>query len=147
MQNIETTSVTINKSWTKWGLCDPSKLLTLQCMMIHNGGIQQQVLQRPKAELVFRPWWDFVEDCVLSTMLAIGEIIINWSSVAPSLSSIWPKSHLIDCYAFDSSKDYRPSHQSIKESLNSAQGTCYLKDQSFFVKENISTFYWRLKLK
>ena len=31
------------------------------------------MFQRPKAELVFRPWWDFVEDCALSTMLAIGK--------------------------------------------------------------------------
>ena len=38
-----------------------------------NSGIQQQVFQRPKAELCFRPWWDFVEDCALSTMLAIGK--------------------------------------------------------------------------
>ena len=37
-----------------------------------NSGLQQQVFQRPKAELCFRPWWDFVEDCALSTMLAIG---------------------------------------------------------------------------
>jgi hypothetical protein len=41
-------------------------------MMMLNSGLQQQVLNRPKAELVFRPWWDSVEDCVLSSMLAIG---------------------------------------------------------------------------
>ena len=39
-----------------------------------NSGLQQQVFQRPKAELCFRPWWDFVEDCALSTMLAIGKM-------------------------------------------------------------------------
>jgi hypothetical protein len=42
--------------------------------MMMNSGIQQQVLNRPKAELAFRPWWDSVEDCVLSSMLAIGNI-------------------------------------------------------------------------
>lgn len=46
-------------------------------MMFHGGGIQQQVFQRPKAEIAFRPWWDFIEDCVLSTMLAIGRIYVT----------------------------------------------------------------------
>ena len=41
-------------------------------MMMLNSSVQQHVLKRPKAELVFRPWWDTIEDCVLSSMLAIG---------------------------------------------------------------------------
>jgi len=40
--------------------------------MAFESGLSQQVLHRPKAELVFRPWWDSVEDCVLSCMIAIG---------------------------------------------------------------------------
>ena len=41
--------------------------------MMLNSGVHHQVFARPKAEQVFRPWWDFVEDCVLSSMLAIGK--------------------------------------------------------------------------
>ena len=58
-----------------------------------NSGIQQQVFQRPKAELCFRPWWDFAEDCALSTMLAIGKKcvkkgLIYWKLCVVSLSLV-----------------------------------------------------------
>ena len=46
---------------------------SVSVLIMFNSGIQQQVFQRPKAELCFRPWWDFAEDCALSTMLAIGK--------------------------------------------------------------------------
>ena len=50
-----------------------------------NSGIQQQVFQRPKAELCFRPWWDFAEDCALSTMLAIGKKSVIWVNLLETL--------------------------------------------------------------
>ena len=49
-----------------------------------NQGLQQQVLNRPKAELAFRPWWDSVEDCVLSAMVGIGRRE-NWGIMLSNL--------------------------------------------------------------
>jgi len=43
-------------------------------MMLGDAGVRQQLLTRPKAEMCFRPWWDTVEDYVLVTMLALGNV-------------------------------------------------------------------------
>jgi len=71
-------------------------------MMMFSSGLQQQVLARPKAELVFRPWWDSVEDCVLSSMLAIGFLTLPTAYVTGNPvecvvhPSLWNKTNLWD---------------------------------------------------
>ena len=87
-------SYNVDSSYTETILspCRPLSRLS-PAPMFHSGGIQQQVFQRPKAEQVFRPWWDFIEDCVLSTMLAIGRIFNHErrhaAGVVWSLKSSW----------------------------------------------------------
>ena len=47
----------------------------LAVLMFHGGGIQQQVFQRPKAEIVFRPWWDFIEEGRAEYLIAVAFFI------------------------------------------------------------------------
>lgn len=67
-----------------------------------NQGLQQQVLNRPKAELAFRPWWDSVEDCVLSAMVGIGFLTLPTAYVTGNPvecvvhPALWNKSKLWD---------------------------------------------------
>ena len=40
------------------------------------GDVKKNLLERTEAEKVFRPWWDTLEDCLLNTLIVIGELII-----------------------------------------------------------------------
>ncbi|TRY70309.1 hypothetical protein TCAL_15061 [Tigriopus californicus] len=35
--------------------------------------LKKQILGRPKAEKVFRPWWDTLEDYLLNSLVLLGE--------------------------------------------------------------------------
>ena len=37
------------------------------------GNVRKSMLDRPDAEKVFQPWWDYVEDYILNTLIAIGD--------------------------------------------------------------------------
>ena len=37
--------------------------------------IKKQILGRSKAEKVFRPWWDTVEDYLLNSLVLLGKIV------------------------------------------------------------------------
>lgn len=36
--------------------------------------LRQQILERSKAEKVFRPWWDTLEDYLLNFLIVLGEL-------------------------------------------------------------------------
>ena len=37
--------------------------------------LKKQILGRPKAEKVFRPWWDTLEDYLLNSLVLLGELL------------------------------------------------------------------------
>ena len=39
--------------------------------------LKKQILGRPKAEKVFRPWWDTLEDYLLNALVLLGKKTIH----------------------------------------------------------------------
>ena len=40
------------------------------------GDLRKNLLDRPDAEKVFRPWWDTVQDYILNGLIGLGRIFI-----------------------------------------------------------------------
>ena len=45
--------------------------------------LKKQILGRSKAEKVFRPWWDTVEDYLLNCLVLLGKNLKSWVGVKP----------------------------------------------------------------
>ena len=39
------------------------------------GDVRKNLLDRTDAEKVFRPWWDTLEDYLLNSLIALGQLI------------------------------------------------------------------------
>ena len=39
--------------------------------------LKKQILGRSKAEKVFRPWWDTLEDYLLNSLVLLGESLLH----------------------------------------------------------------------
>ncbi len=46
----------------------------MMAAMALDGEVRKSLLDRTDAEKVFRPWWDTLEDTLLNTLIALGEI-------------------------------------------------------------------------
>ena len=45
--------------------------------------LKKQILGRSKAEKVFRPWWDTVEDYLLNCLVLLGKNLKSWVYKTP----------------------------------------------------------------
>lgn len=58
---------------SKWFSASPLKQTDMASMTLE-GDVRKSLLDRTDAEKVFRPWWDTVEDMLLNSLIALGNI-------------------------------------------------------------------------
>ena len=63
--------------------------------------LKKQILGRSKAEKVFRPWWDTVEDYLLNCLVLLGKNLKSWVYKTPKSKFLWAFDNFINlCISF-----------------------------------------------